>query len=184
VVWLARGASSQPLKRHPNDPLKERDRLALRANTYATRNEGNVEFHASTVIESVQTAGPDKGFTVTTRCGGSPRTWNVDRLVAHVGSVPNRGVYRELQIHECYASEGPMGVAAALLKSQGGDCLTTPPVGPAALRNPEPNFFVLGAKSYGRGSNFLLRAGFEQVRDVFTLITGRGDLDLYKKRAP
>jgi len=28
----------------------------------------------------------------------------------------------------------------------------------------------------------LLRNGFEQVREVFTLITGKTDLDLYRKR--
>ena len=28
----------------------------------------------------------------------------------------------------------------------------------------------------------MLRAGFEQVREVFTLITGKADLDLYKRR--
>ena len=49
-----------------------------------------------------------------------------------------------------------------------------PAAGAATLRNPEPNFYILGAKSYGRNSNFLLRTGFEQVRDVFTLITGEG----------
>ena len=47
-------------------------------------------------------------------------------------------------------------------------------------RNPEPNFYVLGVKSYGRNPHFLLRTGFEQVRDVFTLILGKADLDLYK----
>ena len=56
-----------------------------------------------------------------------------------------------------------------------------PAQGAKALRNPEPNFFILGAKSYGRNSNFLLRTGFTQVREVFTLITGKPDLDLYKK---
>ena len=45
----------------------------------------------------------------------------------------------------------------------------------------EPNFYLLGQKSYGRGSTFLLRTGFEQVRDVYTLITGQPTLDLYKK---
>src|SRR5262249_4525560 len=29
VVWLARGAGSQPIRRIPGDPLKERDRLAV-----------------------------------------------------------------------------------------------------------------------------------------------------------
>ena len=60
--------------------------------------------------------------------------------------------------------------------------MSIPAQGPATLRNPEPNFYILGAKSYGRNSNFLLRTGFEQVREVFTLITGKADLDLYKKR--
>jgi hypothetical protein len=73
-----------------------------------------------------------------------------------------------------------MDLAAALLKHAGADCLTVPAQGAATLRNPEPNFFILGAKSYGRSSNFLLRNGFEQVREVFTLITGKADLDLYK----
>ena len=54
--------------------------------------------------------------------------------------------------------------------------------GAQTLRNPEPSFFILGAKSYGRNPNFLLRTGFEQVREVFTLITGKTDLDLNKKR--
>jgi hypothetical protein len=35
-----------------------------------------------------------------------------------------------------------------------------------ALRVPEPNFFVLGMKSYGRNSTFLLRVGYEQVDEV------------------
>jgi hypothetical protein len=35
-----------------------------------------------------------------------------------------------------------------------------------ALRVPEPNFFVLGMKSYGRNNTFLLRVGYEQVDEV------------------
>ena len=50
-----------------------------------------------------------------------------------------------------------------------------PDLSPAALRTTEPNFYVLGAKSYGRNTYFLLRTGFEQVRDAFALITGKAD---------
>jgi len=182
VYWLARGTGTQPIKRIANDPLKERDRLAVRANTLATRGEGNVEFHSQTVIESAEWAGPDKGFKVTARCGGKPRTWEVERLIANVGFTPDRSLYREMQVHECYATFGPMNLAAALLKQAGLDCMQIPPQGAEALRNPEPNFFILGAKSYGRNSHFLLRNGFEQVREVFTLITGKPELNLYKKR--
>jgi len=182
VVWLARGAKSQPIKRVANDPLKERDRLAVKANTLATRGEGNVEFHPQSAVEAVEWLGPDKGFKVTARCGGKQKTWEVERVVGNVGYTPDAGIYRELQVHECYASLGPMALAASLLKHVGADCLSIPPQGPNVLRNPEPNFFLLGAKSYGRNSNFLLRAGFEQVRDAFSLITGKTDLDLYRKR--
>jgi thioredoxin reductase len=182
VVWLARGAGTQPLRRLVNDPLRERDQLALRANTLATRGEGNVEFRSQAVVEAVECAGADRGLKVSARCGGRVLTWEVDRVIANVGYSPNTDLYRELQVHECYASLGPMALAAALLKHTAADCLAVPAQGAAVLRNPEPNFYVLGAKSYGRNSNFLLRTGFEQVREVFTLITGKSDLDLYKKR--
>ena len=55
----------------------------------------------------------------------------MERVIANVGYSPDAELYRELQVQER----------------------------PAALRHPEPNFFVLGAKSYGRNSNFLLRQG-------------------------
>jgi thioredoxin reductase len=181
VVWVARGGS-QPLPRIPGDPLKERDRLATRANMLATRREGNVEFHSSTIIEAVECANPDQGFKVKAQIAGQPKTWQVDRLIANVGYMPNTDIYRELQVHECYASQGPMKLAAALMGQAHGDCLKQTNPGGDTLRNPEPGFFILGAKSYGRNSDFLLRVGFEQVREVFALITGKASLDLYKNK--
>jgi hypothetical protein len=73
-----------------------------------------------------------------------------------------------------------MKLAGLLAGSSSQDCLKQVCHGPDSLRNPEPNFYILGAKSYGRNSSFLLRIGFEQVRDVFTLIMGDKKLDLYK----
>lgn len=180
TIWLARSAGTQPLKRIANDPLKERDRLAQKANMLATRADGNVEFHNQTVIEAIESAGPDKGFKVSARSAGKEKTWEADRIIANVGYTPDTQLYRELQVHECYATLGPMNLSAALLKHAGADCLQIPAAGAQTLKNPEPNFYILGAKSYGRNSNFLLRTGFEQVREVFTLISGRNDLNLYK----
>jgi thioredoxin reductase len=182
VIWITRGRGSQPLKRIAADPLRERDRLAQRANTLATRTEGNIEFHNDTIVEAVQWQDKDRTFRVET-CEGdaTTKTWVVERIIANVGYTPNRDLYRELHIHECYASLGPMGLASALL-GHAGDCLTAPAATGATLRNPEPNFYILGAKSYGRNAQFLLRTGFEQVREVFALVTGKAGLDLYKKR--
>jgi thioredoxin reductase len=182
VIWLVRGTGTQPLPRLTNDPLRERDRLAVRANTLATRGEGNIEFHNQSVVEAVEFLGPDKGFRVTARCAGQSRTWDVDRVVGNVGYTPDTALYRELQVHESSVTLGPMNLALALRKQAGsaGVNLASPPG--TALRNPEPNFFILGAKSYGRNSDFLVKNGLDQIREVFALITEKGDMDLYKKR--
>ena len=181
IVWLARSPKSQPIKRLPGDPFKERDRLAARANTLATRGDGSVEFHPQSSVESVEWLGQDKGFKVTARCAGKPKTWEVDRVIGNVGYTPDVGIYRELQIDECHTTLGPMPLAVSLQKHAGADGLSIPPLGPNVLRNPEPGFFILGAKSYGRNSNFFLRAGFEQVREVFGMITGKAEVDLYRR---
>jgi thioredoxin reductase len=172
VIWAARGAGTQPIRRLVNDPFRERDGLAVRANRLATRGDGNVEFHPQTIIESIVCVDAELGFEVSARQGSKALTWEVDRVIANVGYTPDTDIYRELQIHECYATLGPMKLANALRDPRSGDALAV--AGRAAeLGNPEPNFFILGAKSYGRNSDFLLRIGFEQVRAVFTLIAGR-----------
>ena len=73
-----------------------------------------------------------------------------------------------------------MELAKSLLAAGAIDCLDQESHGPDSLKNPEPGFFILGSKSFGRNSNFLLTLGLEQIRDVFTIIAGREDLDLYK----
>jgi hypothetical protein len=47
-----------------------------------------------------------------------------------------------------------------------------PPHGAEELKHPEPDFFVVGMKSYGRAPTFLLRTGYEQVRSVVLALTG------------
>ncbi|MFU8805601.1 MAG: flavoprotein, partial [Bradymonadaceae bacterium] len=86
----------------------------------------------------------------------------------NVGYRPDTSIFQELQVHLCYASEGPMKLAATLLSADGGgDCLAQTSGGVDTLMNPEPNFFVLGAKSYGRNSDFLLKLGLEQIDAIF-----------------
>ena len=93
-----------------------------------------------------------------------------DTVVSLTGSTPDASIYRQLQVHECYATEGVMNLAATLLGDAGGDCLTQVSAGVDTLRNPEPRFFVLGSKSYGRTNTFLLRVGWEQVAEVFAAL--------------
>jgi hypothetical protein len=71
-----------------------------------------------------------------------------------------------------------MGLAAALLAARAadpaqaaGDCLAQTTHGPDTLRTTEPDFYVIGAKSYGRAPDFLLRVGYEQVREVAEILS-------------
>src|SRR5262249_16752156 len=174
TVGLARCQGKQPIARIAGDPLRERDRLAARANMLATRGDGNVEFHNQAAVEKVEFFGADKGFRVTVRLPDKKRVWEVDRLIANVGYAPDSSIYRELQVDESYVTQGPRALAACLLGRNGFDTARGPILG-ATLKNPEPNFYILGAKSFGRDSRFLLRTGFDQIREVFALIVGRRD---------
>jgi hypothetical protein len=40
------------------------------------------------------------------------------------------------------------------------------------LRHSEPDFYVVGMKSYGRAPTFLMLTGYEQVRSVVAAIAG------------
>ena len=100
------------------------------------------------------------------RDGAARSTVVVERVLSLVGSVGDAALYRELQVHECYATSAPMNLSAALLGAAGGDCLVQESHGVDVLRSPEPDFFVLGSKSYGRNNQFLLRVGWEQVAEV------------------
>ena len=97
----------------------------------------------------------------------------VDRILSLTGYVGDHLLYRQLQVHECYATSGPMGLAAELLASDAVDCLDQESHGVEALESPEPNFFLLGEKSYGRNSTFLMTVGFDQVDEVFGALDER-----------
>ena len=144
------------------DPLP--DRVTLVESSRALAAGGVVQ--TGVVVQALRRQ--DEQVAVTLRdAGGATRDVVVDVVVSMTGAVGNSRIYRQLQVHECYATEGPITLAATLLGSEGGDCLVQTSAGVDVLRNPEPRFFVLGSKSYGRNNTFLLRIGWEQVAEVF-----------------
>ncbi len=181
VTWVVRhprdGApAGGPINEIPADRLAERAELASRANALSTGESPGVVCWRSTSIQAIRRG--EDGFEVTLQ-GAHEGLLTVDRVIANVGGRPDNGIFAELQVHTCYASDGPIKLAAAISQSTSADCLEQPVPGPPALINPEPDFYVLGAKSYGRNSTFLTSIGIQQVRDVFTIIGDRADLDLY-----
>ena len=51
-------------------------------------------------------------------------------------------------------------------------CGSVPPHGHRELSHPEPGFYTVGIKSYGRAPTFLLLTGYEQVRSIAAAIAG------------
>ncbi len=166
VIWAIRGAAPFPAADHP-DPLPERSELLREAAALANGGSPAIEVKLGVAIESLRRNG-DKA-EVTLRTAQGVETIAVDRVLSLTGFVPNDAMYRQLQIHECYAFSAPMKLSAALLGAAGGggDCMTQTSHGAETLVNPEPNFYILGIKSYGRNTNFLMGVGWEQVAEVF-----------------
>ena len=71
-------------------------------------------------------------------CGSQTGDFEFDRVIANVGYRPNDRIYAELQVHQCFATSGPMKLAAALLGDVSEDCLDQTSHGPHTLLNPEP----------------------------------------------
>ena len=167
VTWALRGALP-PLPEIPADPLPEREALARDANRLAAVPPPGFTLLPGHSVERFE-ADPG-GLTVTLRGREGLRRERFGRVVSLTGYGPDSSIYRGLQVHECYATRGPMKLAALLAGEGSGDCLALPETGPEALRSPEPGFFILGAKSYGTNSAFLLRNGLAQVRDLAGLL--------------
>lgn len=162
VVWVRR--TRKPFPNSPDDPLPARRGLEAEANRLLTAGEPWLTVRDESEVDAIERrrtalavtlCTPDESFEV-----------EVERIIAATGFRPDREIYRELEVHECYASAAPMKLAASLLAAGSADCLSTPATGADELRNPEPNFYIIGAKSYGRTPTFLLRTGRRQVEDV------------------
>lgn len=199
LIWVVR--SEEPdWGAVPNDPLPGRADLTREAEDLASGAVDGVEVRTGRVVDALTEDGASlrvslrRRFEDTGRNGerpknrgptdrdseATPRNENeevteveVDRILSLTGTVGDHRLYRQLQVHECYAKSGPMKLAAALLGGDSDDCLDQVGHGADSLVNPEPGFFLLGAKSYGRNNTFLMRIGWEQVDDVFGLLEER-----------
>lgn len=192
VLWITRKPSVQgvgPMNRISADRLPAREQLAIAANELAGGDQPQFEHRAPLTVASLH-PGANGRVQVNFLDGeGRPAGGEeFDNIIASVGYRPDSSLYQELQVHQCYASEGPMKLAAGMLGNKSADCLNQAAFGVQTLINPEPNFYILGAKSYGRSSQFLYATGLAQIRDIFSLIGDRETLDLYasahKLRAP
>jgi len=95
----------------------------------------------------------------------------VDRIIAATGQRPDLSLTRELRLDLDPWLEGVKALGP-LIDPNEHSCGDVPPHGHRELSHPEPGFYTVGIKSYGRAPTFLLLTGYEQVRSVAAAIAG------------
>jgi hypothetical protein len=102
------------------------------------------------------------------------RTIVADRIVSATGFRPDHGIVSELRL-DLDPILGATRALAPLIDPNEHSCGTVPPHGVDELTQPEPGYYAVGVKSYGRAPTFLLATGYEQVRSVVAALAGDWD---------
>ncbi|MDQ0861503.1 NAD(P)-binding domain-containing protein [Bacillus sp. V2I10] len=103
---------------------------------------------------------------------GKNRTLSgIEEVIVNTGSRPDLTIVSELRTSIDPSTESTEALAP-LIDPNIHSCGTVRPHGEKELRQPEKNFYIVGAKSYGRAPTFLMATGYEQVRSVVAHLSG------------
>ncbi|NJM08807.1 hypothetical protein HC891_25360 [Candidatus Gracilibacteria bacterium] len=105
---------------------------------------------------------------------GEQRLPPVDEIIVATGLRPDLQMLSELRLGLDSAVEAPTALAP-LIDPNLHSCGTVRPHGVNELSHPEPDFYIVGIKSYGRAPTFLLLTGYEQARSVTAALAGDWD---------
>lgn len=94
-----------------------------------------------------------------------------DRVVVLTGFRPDLSFLSEVRLDLDYRMHAVRAIAADVDPNL-HSCGSVRATGAADLAQPEPGFFIVGAKSYGRAPTFLAMTGYEQVRSVAAELAG------------
>jgi hypothetical protein len=95
----------------------------------------------------------------------------IDRIICAAGARPDLALTRELRVrHDPWLES--TDALAPLIDPNEHSCGTVRPHGHNELAHPEPGYYAVGVKSYGRAPNFLMATGYEQVRSVVAALVG------------
>jgi hypothetical protein len=169
ATWVVRRSSiDKVFGGGENDGLPARGRLGLELRRLV--DEGRFQlvtgFRTSRVVttaEGVVVIGETDAGELTLR--------PVDELIVATGGRPDLRILSELRLSLDPAVESPTALAP-LIDPNEHSCGTVRPHGEAELRHPEPGFYMVGSKSYGRAPTFLMMTGYEQVRSIAAALAG------------
>ncbi|MEU4157304.1 FAD-dependent oxidoreductase [Actinoplanes sp. NPDC026670] len=164
VTWAVR--SSSPTRTYGGqsaDALPERGALGTRLRQAV--ESGAVTLLTGFRVERVRVDGD------TVRVSDGDRTVTADRIVSATGFRPDHGITGELRL-DLDPILGSTRALAPLIDPNEHSCGTVPPHGVDELTHPEPGYYAIGVKSYGRAPTFLLATGYEQARSVVAALAG------------
>jgi thioredoxin reductase len=165
VVWAVRRPRlADVFGGGENDQLAERGRLGALVGELVER--GALEVVTGFAIDRMTAV--DGGVVA---ASGGREIGPFDEVVAVTGYRPDLDIVRELRLGLDSTVESPTELAP-LIDPNIHSCGSVPPHGARELAHPEPGFYIVGMKSYGRAPTFLLRTGYEQVRSVAAALAG------------
>jgi hypothetical protein len=171
IVWAIRATAPDRLFGGGEaDQLEARGRLGTDLRSMVA--SGRIELVHGFATESL-TVAPD-GATVSVRgtTAAGPRTVDgLHAVAAATGFRPDLSILSELRLDLDPGLEAPSKLAP-LIDPELHSCGTVPPHGHRDLEQPEPGFYVVGMKSYGRAPTFLITTGNEQVRSIAAALAG------------
>lgn len=168
VTWATRrGGIERLLGGGLRDELPGRGQLGLRAE--AAIRSGRLTLLSPFAVTGVSPHA--RGLALTARHGNADVAMAVQRIIVATGFRPDPGISRELRVALDPVVEAPPALAP-LIDPNLHSCGTVPPHGMDQLTHPEPDFFIVGMKSYGRAPTFLMATGYEQVRSVVAALAG------------
>lgn len=166
VTWLLRrGTAMGVFGGGVGDELPERAALGSRARKMI--DEDLVDLVTGFRVSEVHQ--DDETLTVVAEDGRE--VTDVAHVFALTGFRPDTAMLRELRIDLDSALDAVAGIASEIDPNI-HSCGSVSATGARQLAQPEHDFFIVGAKSYGRAPTFLAMTGYEQVRSVAAHLAG------------
>jgi glycine/D-amino acid oxidase-like deaminating enzyme len=160
IHWLLRAPNPDRAYGGGADALPARGAIGTRVR--ALVDAGQVTVHTGFIVHEV---------TDQVLVSADGRKVDAEVIVNATGARPDHTPAGELRL-DLDPVLGSTRALAPLIDPNVHSCGTVPPHGVDELSHPEPGFYIVGAKSYGRAPTFLLATGYEQVRSVVAALAG------------